>query len=270
MTSNSRSTTRHRLLLLLFVAIEITSAAVHYHPYPTIRRGDVRSSSAANYRRTLQTSSSTTRTRKESKSFKNKKARHNIDDNINTNVQGKEREIDPKDMSFEELQQQMPLWAKFIVNSIDVCFATATSCVSGLFMGYTIGTVTGLPKLFKSPPSIPGTKFAGLRAMNSKAIGSGKKWAELNAAFSGFHAVVRVTRNGKEDRWNGIVGSGLAGAYLARNEGPQNMLRNGVSFASFSYLIDMFMLGGRGATSSDEDVESQSPEFDFREVEVKD
>jgi import inner membrane translocase subunit TIM22 len=85
-----------------------------------------------------------------------------------------------------------------------------------------------------------------LSNVNSKAVGSAKSWAQLSAAFSGFHALTRVVRGGKEDRWNGIVGAAMTGAFLNRQGGPQAMVQGASMYASFSYVLDVFF-GTKGS-----------------------
>jgi len=169
---------------------------------------------------------------------------------------------DPEEMTLEELRASLPIWAKFIANGVEVTFVTGTSYLSGGFLGYFIGGIMGLPLLVNTP-KVPGRPLTGLRAMNSKAVASGKNWGSLNASFSGFHSLARVARNGKEDRWNAIFSSFCTGAYLNREQGPQAMIRNGATFASFTYFIETFFsAGGKRAQNIDD------RDFDYREVEV--
>ena len=50
-------------------------------------------------------------------------------------------------------------------------------------------------------------------------MNQGKNWAQLSAAFSGFHVFVRVCRGGVEDSWNHVLGSACTGAYMNRHLG---------------------------------------------------
>ena len=121
-----------------------------------------------------------------------------------------------------------------MVGLVEVGFVTATSFLSGGALGYVGGAAMGLPTLFRdsTPPSAlgAGMKSArppGLRSflgqarrrtgsLNSKALATGRNWGELSAAFSGFHALTKVVRGNKEDRWNGVISSACAGAYMSR------------------------------------------------------
>lgn len=163
------------------------------------------------------------------------------------------------------MRASLPIWAKLIANTIEVGFVTATSYLSGGILGYGIGGVMNLPLFFKTP-QVPGQPFRGVRAVNTKAVASGKSWGELNAAFSGFHALVRVTRNGKEDRFNSIFSSFCTGAYLNRQQGTQSMIRNAATFASFTYLVETFFGFG---TPIPENGQQMDDEFGFREVDVE-
>lgn len=79
-----------------------------------------------------------------------------------------------------------------------------------------------------------------LSALNSKAFASCKSWAQLSAAFSGFHNFVRLCRGGADDGWNAIWGSALTGAFLNRAGGAQAMIQGGATYAGFTYFIEKF------------------------------
>ena len=113
---------------------------------------------------------------------------------------------------------------KTIAGAVEVGIVTASSYLSGGILGYIIGGAMGSPILFRRlPPSfsdVPGgfqevaLKF---KLLNEKAFHSANDWGQLSAAFSGFHALCRVARGGKEDKWNNIIGSGAAGAFRSRS-----------------------------------------------------
>lgn len=138
-----------------------------------------------------------------------------------------------------EMRAQLGPIGLLIANAVEVGIATAGSYMSGGIFGYMIGGVMGVPTLFKGPlnngqqpPLKPSSSFnmGGIQRRigdwNSKAFAQGKSWASLSASFSGFHALTRVCRGGVEDKWNSIIGSACAGAYLSK-EGK---------FHSFLYL----------------------------------
>jgi len=75
---------------------------------------------------------------------------------------------------------------------------------------------------------------------NGKALAQGKSWGALSASFSGFHALARVCRGGKEDRWNSILGSAATGAYLSR-QGTLFRVTELSYCRRFSILITLFL-----------------------------
>eukprot|EP00978_Attheya_sp_CCMP212_P010840 scaffold26338_cov49-Attheya_sp.AAC.9 len=115
-----------------------------------------------------------------------------------------EDDLDGK--SLEEFKAELSPLLRGVAGAVEVGVVTGGSYLTGAILGGVVGSVMGAPNLVKG-------QFGQWK---SKAWASTKSWGELSAAFSGFHAVVRVCRGGVEDRWNGIVGSGLTGAYLAR------------------------------------------------------
>ena len=140
--------------------------------------------------------------------------------------------------SIAEMTSQLGPIGKLVANSVQVGIAAVGSYMSGAFFGYFVGGITGVPSLFSSHNGIgggSGSSFEPIKTnmiknnnafkeftrkmgnLNSKALTQGKSWGALSASFSGFHALTRVCRGGVEDRWNGILGSACAGAYLNRN-----------------------------------------------------
>ena len=187
-----------------------------------------------------------------------------VDDDIISSQNRQALAKNPEEMTLEELRASLPLWAKFIANTIEVSFDTISSYISGGILGYGVGGVMNLPLFFKTP-HVPGQPFRGIRAVNAKAVSSGSKWGELNAAFSGFHAFARVARGGKEDRFNSIFSSFCTGAYLNRQQGTQAMIRNAATFASFTYMVETFF----GFGGNPEEGNLSTSEFDYKEVEME-
>lgn len=152
----------------------------------------------------------------------------------------------------QEMKAKLGPLGLIVATAVEVGITTAGSYLSGGVFGYVWGGVSGSPSLFKPLENAGGAgaqpqrKFAQLQSklasLNGAACTQAKSWGELSAAFSGCHALTRCVRGGKEDRWNSIVGSGLAGAYLNKGAGVQGMLQGGMTYASFTYVID-FVFG---------------------------
>jgi hypothetical protein len=112
---------------------------------------------------------------------------------------------------------------KTIAGAVEVGVVAASSYISGGIFGYVVGGAMGIPILFRPLPSAANTnsalkQFASkLKMMNEKAVHAGKNWGQISASFSGFHALCRVARGGREDKWNFIIGSGAAGAFQSRS-----------------------------------------------------
>jgi len=183
---------------------------------------------------------------------------------------------DPKEhmrLMAEKRAQLGPL-GSLIASSVEVGFSFANGYMSGGIMGYLGGAAWNIPGLFKNPtangaaPAAPTAGgFKGVQRRigdwQSKSFAAGKNWGQLSAAFSGFHVLTRVCRGGKEDRWNGIFGSALTGAYLSRQGGPEAMLKGASTYASFTYIMDM--LGGGSQKKG-----GAEREFDYNDVPVED
>jgi len=136
-----------------------------------------------------------------------------------TNEDG-ETDEDEEEFGYDSLN---PL-GKTIAGAVEVGVITASSYISGGVLGYLVGGAMGVPILFRPPPSAGGNTNSALKQlaskvklMNEKAVQAGKNWGQLSASFSGFHALCRVVRGGREDKWNYIIGSGAAGAFQSRS-----------------------------------------------------
>lgn len=186
--------------------------------------------------------------------------------------------------SMEELRAQLGPIGRLVANSVEVGVTTAGSYMSGGLFGYLIGGATGVPSLFKKSTESATQNFnsnvnagglSNLREIqrrvgswNSHAFARGKSWGEVSASFSGFHALTRAARGGVEDRWNGIVGSAFAGAYLSRKGGPQAMLQGAYSYAGFTYILDVVFAKGAGKNGGGmDDIDG---EFAFTDTPVDD
>ena len=197
---------------------------------------------------------------------------------------------DGEELTLGEMRARLGPVGKTVAGAVEVGMVTAGSYLSGGIMGYIGGGLFGLGALARpsdyqppppptlsgqqpppTPPTRPnptgfGGEFRGrMGNVNAKAVASAKSWSQLSAAFSGFHALTRVVRGGREDKWNGIVGSACTGAYLNRQGGPQAMAQGAMTYASFTYMLDVFFgtKGGRsgGGTFVDD-------QFQYREQEL--
>eukprot|EP00560_Eucampia_antarctica_P009083 CAMPEP_0197827494 /NCGR_PEP_ID=MMETSP1437-20131217/4251_1 /TAXON_ID=49252 ORGANISM="Eucampia antarctica, Strain CCMP1452" /NCGR_SAMPLE_ID=MMETSP1437 /ASSEMBLY_ACC=CAM_ASM_001096 /LENGTH=267 /DNA_ID=CAMNT_0043428343 /DNA_START=151 /DNA_END=954 /DNA_ORIENTATION=+ len=170
-------------------------------------------------------------------------------------------------MSFQEMRAELGPFGSLIANSVEVGIVTAGSFLSGGVFGYFIGGAMSVPTLFKPSPTVNNNLMNAIRNKlanaNSSALTQGKSWGQLSAAFSGFQALAKMCRGNKDDKWNGILGSACAGAYLNRQGGPQGMIQSGASYAGFTYMIDAFFGGDK---SGNKDVER---DFDFTDTPVE-
>jgi len=140
--------------------------------------------------------------------------------------------------SLDELRAQLGPIGTFVSNTVELTVVTVGSYLSGGLLGYVGGGVMGTPSiLFGKEMGSIAQRFS---ALNSKAFTSCKSWAQLSAAFTGFHKLVQLCRGGVDDTWNSIYGSALCGAYLNRAGGPQAMLQGGATYAGFTYFMDKF------------------------------
>mmetsp|Transcript_25391 Transcript_25391/g.32307 ORF Transcript_25391/g.32307 Transcript_25391/m.32307 type:complete len:177 (+) Transcript_25391:23-553(+) len=172
------------------------------------------------------------------------------------------------------MREQLGPIGRAIAGAVEVGVVTGGSYLSGGILGYLLGGVMGTPTLLKSSSSAAsetvknslGEEVKGrLGTWHFKAATQAKSWAQLSAAFSGFHALTRNLRGGKEDKWNSVFGSAATGAYLSRKAGPSAMLQGAVTYAGFTYVLDqLFGSGGSGASK-----DSNTDEFAFSDTPVE-
>ncbi|GJQ12569.1 hypothetical protein GpartN1_g4360.t1 [Galdieria partita] len=111
---------------------------------------------------------------------------------------------------------------------MQVCSATALSFANGAFMGGIFGLVQG---------GVSSKSFGG--AWKEAAI-SGRTWGAISAIYACLQSASKVVR-GKDDKYNNVVGACGSGAFFSWNNGFRAALQGCISFALFSYLIDMFL-----------------------------
>lgn len=193
---------------------------------------------------------------------------------------------DPEYRSLQEMRAQLGPVGRLIANSVEIGISTAGSYLSGGIFGYMVGAVMNTPGVLRNkPPSLPPPTGTGtvlppvpeaneagsklmerISTLNTKSMTQAKSWGELSAAFSGFHVISRVFRGGVEDRWNSIIGSACAGAYLSRAGGSAAMMKGAMTYGGFTYMIDVFFSGDKKKTSED----GVGKEFDFQDTPVED
>jgi hypothetical protein len=187
----------------------------------------------------------------------------------------------PPPPSLKELRAQLGPVGRLIANAVEVGVTAAGSYLTGGMFGYMIGGVTNVPSFFQPlPPTttlpkhnvfLPHKVQQRLVQLNSKAMSQAKSWAQLSAAFSGFHALTRVARGGVEDKWNNIIGSACTGAYLSRHQGPQAMLQSASSYAGITYLMDfMFHSTSNNSAGGDENHSRNGMNFKDTPISVED
>lgn len=143
-----------------------------------------------------------------------------------------------EDVSYNDLG---PI-GKAVAGSTEIVFATVFDYCSGYLQGLVLGTLFGSPGFVFRPmtkgmrqPFMTEISSRFVR-MNTRSLNWGKKFGALSATFGGFGVAVKVLRNGEKDAWNDILSSAAAGAFFARKEGPQAMLRGAVLYGGLIYF----------------------------------
>lgn len=137
-----------------------------------------------------------------------------INDNAATNLS----KVSPPDAySYDDLT----LFGRIIAATVEIAFTVATEYATGFVGGYILGSVTDIPRLL-SPSRIAASKGlwqefgSRISRTHGKSLGWARNWASISASFGGFRVSVRVLRAGKEDEWNTVLSSMVAGAFFAR------------------------------------------------------
>lgn len=112
---------------------------------------------------------------------------------------------------------------KVVASATELGIAIALNYAQGYLTGWFAGTVIGIPGFLFRPvePGVPQlflTEVKGrLGRMNTRSVRFGKQFGGISAIFKGSDVFVRRLRYGKNDEWNDILGSAIAGAIFARN-----------------------------------------------------
>jgi gas vesicle protein len=173
-----------------------------------------------------------------SRSSRRANQRENKRSNRNKELTNEEEEDSPE-YSYNDLG---PI-GKAIAGGTEIVFATAFEYMSGFLQGLFFGTVVGSPGFLFRPME------AGVRQnfkvemtsrftrMNTRSMKWAANFAGISAAFGGLSVAVKVLRNGEEDEWTQILSSAAAGAYFARKEGPQAMLKGALLYGGLIYVV---------------------------------
>lgn len=132
---------------------------------------------------------------------------------------------------------------KTVAGVTEVVFATLFEYCSGFVTGFVIGTLVGVPGFVFRPvdSSVRQVLATEVKArfgrMTTRSVSWGKNLGSLSATFGGFGVAVKLLRNGEEDVWNEILSSAAAGAFFARKDGPQAMVRGALLYGGMIYLV---------------------------------
>jgi hypothetical protein len=129
---------------------------------------------------------------------------------------------------------------RVVAGTVEVAVSTLLEYLSGFVGGYVLGTVTGLPQLVLRT----GWHWARLHDQSRTWAG---QWGGVSAAFGGFRVVTKVVRGGTEDEWNTVLSSMAAGAFLARADGWQAMVKGAVTYGGLMYVLSGNMFAKKEA-----------------------
>jgi len=167
-----------------------------------------------------------------------------------------EEDIGLTEQDREITYRDLSLLGRTIAGTVEVGVVTLIEYLSGLVGGYSLGFLTDLPRLLFRPLESTGAAPASpsfwaevqgrCGRMHSKSILWGKNWAEISAVLGGAKVLCKVLRGGTEDEWNTVLSSVAAGAFFARAEGPQAMLKGGIIYGALVYFLYGGAFGKRG------------------------
>lgn len=123
-----------------------------------------------------------------------------------------------------ELPMQ-PLTA--VEGSFLVAVETTRQALTGLALGSLAGLGSGL------------WNKRGFNTTLQDMRSSGLSFGFVSAVYAGVSTAARLIR-GKEDRYNSTIASCASGGAFYAKGGPRAMVQGCVTFAAFSYFIDMF------------------------------
>jgi hypothetical protein len=147
-----------------------------------------------------------------------RKDKREIARNGRTTNEPKELQEQPHEVSFDDLG----LVGKVVASTTELAVTVIWNYCQGYLTGFFFGTLIGIPgfafrPVEKGVPQAFMTEFKGrFVRMNSRSVSFGKNFAGISAIFKGSDTAIRRLRYGKEDEWNDILGSALAGAIFGR------------------------------------------------------
>lgn len=228
----------------------------HYltHSPPTIRQDSSSLPWSSHFKKNWSTKDATTTLMvSRSQTVKKKKSRNQERDEESAHPNS-----ESSDLSYNDLG---PI-GKTVAGCTEILFATAFDFCSGYLQGLVIGTLFGSPG-FIFRPITKGVRqpfmtevSSRFSRMNARSMSWGKNFGSISAAFGGFAVAVKVLRNGEKDAWTDIFSSAAAGAFFARKDGPQAMLRGALLYGGLIYFTS-----GRRNNEIQEYTENTATEF---------
>lgn len=131
----------------------------------------------------------------------------------------------PSELSFNDLG---PV-GKVVASVTELSIAVLWNYCQGYLTGWIAGTAIGAPGFLFRPvePGIPQSFLTEVKGrwvrMNTRSVRFGKNFGGISAIFKGSDVAVRRLRYGKNDEWNDILGSAIAGAIFARKGKPNSL-----------------------------------------------
>jgi hypothetical protein len=147
---------------------------------------------------------------------------------------------EPQEVSFDDLG---PV-GKVVAATTELGVAIIYNYIQGYLTGWLFGTFIGVPgMMFRDlEPGVPKIFMTELKGrwgrMNSRSVRFGKSFGGMSSIFKGSDVAVRRVRYGKNDEWNDILGSAVAGAIFSRQEGPVGMAKGAILWGGMVYVLN--------------------------------
>ena len=124
----------------------------------------------------------------------------------------------PVDVSFDDLGPA----GKVVAATTELAVSVIWNYCQGYLTGVFFGTLIGIPGFAFRPveQGVRQTFMMEVRGrfarMNTRSLSFGKNFASASAIFRGSDTAIRRLRYGKNDEWNDVLGSAIAGAIFSR------------------------------------------------------